>query len=524
MVTNRQAAGVGAVTFLLLLAGCGGIAGGGPSVSGAEATVIDGTPAITFDYSVDDYATVLLESPDGEVINRDTVEPDNNQSALAMGQPTAGTYTLILQTDGETASEHEVTFEGGNASVTSVIPSWSGNSLQGVTLYIQNSGDLPVEVSGAEVSANGSTIESGAYEWIGPNGEGTISISPSYQAIEINEPGKVEGEVALDTSVGRVSGSFSKVFGGANISITDTSMTWDGDRLEEVTVTVENDGDLPTVVEPEVRRGSETLASARDEEIPPGESVEFEITSFGGIYKATSSGNVSLSLVANSSSGFETTELTHYIEPASVELVSMSPTWENGKLTEVTYTLENSGGAETDFSTTLSAAGEEFGDVSGSIEGDSKESFSYEATYGDYLYAATEGGSIPVEVSVTSDGETFSETETEEFDGLSTSLSNLGVSAYDQYDSDQKEVSSVTFDVANTGDTVLMYDSIRVTIDGESWTKSLYNAESLEPGESAYQSLRPEKTVSVSGGEHQLEITFLHDGEEVTTETTTVTI
>jgi len=525
MVSSRHALATGAVVAFLLLAGCGGIAGGGPSVSSPEADVTNDVPVITFNYSVDDYATVLLESPGGEVINEGTVEPNNTQAALAMGEPREGTYKIILQTGGETAAETSVTFNGSDPSVESTSAVWEWNSLQEADITVQNSGDLPMKVSEVAISTEETTIdEEYAYEWVAPGEEKRLRISPAFESIEATERGTFEGSVIVGTSGGTVDGSFSKDFEGANISIKDTSTEWDGGDLEAATVTVENNGDLPTEVEATIEgSGSDSLASSYEVAIAPGDSTVLELRSLGSIYESTG-GNVSLPVVVNSSAGFETTEITHEVAPANVELESVNTEWKNGGLMSISYTVENTGDVTADISVTFEADGSKFGSSRQQIDGGSSATFSYtESTYSDDpIFNALSGGDFPVTVMVDSGDGTDSMTDTTELGEPDVSISGTETTFFDQYDSDLTELSSLSFDVQSTGDISLVFNEIRITLDGSSRSDSFFTETVLAPGGSDTQYMTLSDSIAVEQGSHQLEITLLYDGEDVASETVTV--
>jgi len=518
MAQSRHALAAVAVVSLLLLAGCGSIAGGGPSVSNPEADVTDGTPVIAFNYSVDDYATVLLEAPSGEVINEGTLEPDQSSGVLRMGEPAEGTYKLILQTGGETAAETSVSFNGSDPSVESTSAIWEGNSLQEAEVTVQNSGDLPMKVSEVAISTEEITVdEAYAYEWVAPGEEKELSISPGFESIEATERGTFEGSVIVGTSGGIVDGSFSKNFEGANISIIDTSTEWNGGDLETATVSVENHGDLPTDVEATIESsGSEPLASSDQVAIAPGESKTLELWSLGTIYESTG-GNVSLPVVVNSSVGFETTEITRDVSPANVELESVDTEWRNGGLMSVSYTVTNTGDVTTDLSASFETDGSEFGSSSQQIEGGSSATFTYSgSTYSDgAIFNAVSGGDFPVTVAIDSGDGTDSMTDTTTLGEPDVSISGTDTTFLDEYDSDQTELSSLSFDIQSTGEISLVYDEIRLTLDGSSRSDAPYSEVVLAPGASDPQNLFLSESIVVEQGSHQLEIELLHDGEVV---------
>lgn len=520
---DRHLVGIVLVCSLILLAGCGSVVGG-PSVSDPRTEVIDGQPAIVFNYSVDDFSDVLLTGPDGDVINEGTLEPDNDIAGLYLSTAEPGTYTIVIQQGGETATEREVTFEGAEPEVTSVEANWSGNRLQNVEVTIENTGDLPAGTTNATLSVRDSeTQDFTFYRWISPGGSETVTVSPPLGTLGIDQAGPVRGSVTVESTGGEISGEFSRTFEGPNLEITNQSANWNGDVLESATVTVENTGDLPTRAEVLMFDGDEEIASTLDETLEPGESVVFEPSDIGSIYEAESGGNVQLSVVVNSSSGTTTGEISRSIDPASVSIESVSPTWENGQLTEVAFTVRNTGDASTEFDIDLGVAGETVEEASNSIGGQTSETYTFGASaFSEALYTVTSGGEVPVTVSIDTGSETLSETESRQFEDPQAEISNVDPQFLSQFDSDNEELSSLSFDVRNSGSIVLPYDTVRIEIDGASRSYSPFSSVRLLPGEENIETESFLDAISVSPGSHDLTIELRSDGETVAQETVTV--
>ncbi|MGQ4557672.1 hypothetical protein [Halobellus sp. GM3] len=511
------------VCSLIFLAGCGSVVGG-PSVSDPRTDTIEGQPAIVFNYSVDDYSDVLLTGPDGDVINEGTLEPDDDSGALLMSTVKPGTYSIVIQQGGETALEEEITFEGSEASVTSVEGNWSGNRLRNAEVTIENTGDLPAGVTNATISVRDTTVTDPTfYYWIAPGDSRTVSIAPMFGSVGVDEAGPARVAVDMESTNGNISGEFSRTFQGPNLEITNQSANWDGEVLESSTVTVQNTGDLPTSAEVEIYDGNEELASTLGGTIEPGESVVFEPSSLGPIYEAESGGEVQLSIVVNSSSGTTTGEFTRSVSPADLSFDSITPTWQNGQLSEVEFTVTNTGDASTNFNAELNVRGESVSDSEVSIAGQNTETFAFTpGSFSGPLYTVTSGGEVPITVSIETDSQTLSESASERFEDPQAEFSNVDPLFMTQYDSDNEELSSLSFSVRNSGSVALVYDSIRIEIDGTDRTDSPYSSVQVLPGEEIPATVLLSNGISVSSGSHDLTIELRNGGETVVQETVSV--
>lgn len=311
---------------LVALAGCGGLAGG-PSVSNAHAdTSGDGYPVVVFNYSVSDYSDVILEGPDGDIINRGTLNPDKNRAALSMQNPRGGEYTIVIQQGGETQLEKPVSFDGPDARVVETRAQWSGNSIEEVTVTVENGGDLPVRIINATATARGSEIAESAYIWI-PAGESkTIRITPRFGGIAAQEGGEIRGDVTVRTNRGTLSGQFSKTFEGATLEIDEIRPVWDDGTLMSVTVVVRNSGDLTTTATTLLRADGKELISSFGSRISPGDTTTFTFDPSSGIYQVQAGGTAEVNILVDSSSGFTEKTISKTFEGPDLSVTSSDAT------------------------------------------------------------------------------------------------------------------------------------------------------------------------------------------------------
>ncbi|ADQ68819.1 hypothetical protein [Halogeometricum borinquense] len=530
--TRRLAVAFSTLLILAPLAGCGAALdatglGSGPTVSDLRLGEYEDQPLLMFNYTVDDYSDALLEGPSGQVIQKTTLEPDQEVAAFSLVDPRPGNYTIILQQGGETKSTKTASYEGASPTITTTEAAWSGNTLQRVNVTVNNNGDFPVKISEAVVNARDSEMQSSPYVWVMPGETESFSITPSYGKVSIHSAGEVHGSVTVTTSADELSSSFTKTFEGPDLAITNVEPVWEGGSLESTRVTVENQGDLTASAWAGIQRGDEVLASTYNESISPGQSVQYEITHYSGtIYEPETSGEIQLQAIANSPSGFTTQEFTREISSASLSIDSFTPVWENGRLTSATFTLSNNGDVATDFSASLIVNGHEVKEsqtIQSLAGGETEEYEIVDDSWGagSALFISN-GGEETVKLELTSAGNSVTASSSQEFDGPSAQINSVDTTVFGNDNSDTPELSDLTLDVQNTGDSVLVYDSVRYEIDGVSSTESLSFESQIKPGASTTEYLHPDLTVT--SGDRQLTIKFIRDGEVVDTETVTVTI
>lgn len=510
-----------ALAGLVLLSGCATLGLGGPSISATDTGVTsDGVPYLAFEYSTDDYATALLENPENQIVDKRELSPEENQSALALGEPQAGSYSLVLQQGGETKVEKEVVYDGPSPEIVEVEPTWSGATLEEVAVTVENTGDLPTRISSGSYSARAQSVsQDSMYRWVEPNGTTTVTLSSGYQgAISIEEPGEANVAVRLETSNNTLSTTFTKTFEGPKLEIDSIEPNWDGADLKSAQVWIENTGDMPTTANASIEHAGETLAYSGPSSIAPGERTQMEIASFLYVYSAEGPGSIELDLIVDGENQHLSDTISHEVEDAKVTINSFSTTWENGRLTDAKGVVENNGEVEGDIRVGLLVDGSE---VSGwdivVSEGDTRT-----VKFGDWshIYSVTSGGTVDVTFEVSGPAGSDTKTESKSFEGIDTSISNADSLFIGNYDSDTSDLSSLDFDVQNRGDVVLTYDTIEVEIDGVSSQESMSFESELAPGESTKEYYSGDLTVN--NGKHTVTIRILNDGEVVGTTQATV--
>lgn len=513
------------IACLVAIAGCSTLVGSaGASVSDANVSVTDKNgPVMEFNYSVSEYSTVLLEGPDDQIINQKEISPENNHSSIYLGEPRAGEYTLVIQREDETKTTKSVTFDGPDPELTSVKAEWSGNTVESVVVTVENSGDLPLGVTNASYSARGQSVDNVAVnEWVEPDETSTFEVATSFgSSVSIQEPGDVRGSVEVETLNETLTGDFSKSFKGANLTVTNINDVWDGNTLETVEVTVLNDGDLQTRANVTVDGVRNSLGPTWNQSLGAGESRTFEL---GGLFlnvdTVNTGGRVEFDVLVDSPDGHVTETVTHNIQPADVTLHSMTPVWQNGRLTDVQFSVSNSGDLRTEFTAEIAVNGEEVYDTGYFLEAGASENAELSAGYGNDAFAVvTEGGSYEVTLTMRGDEWNVSKSTTTEFEGPSADILSPDSYFIDNYGENTADLSTLDFTIRNTGDVLLSYDTVEVQIDGVTKTEEPI-VTTLTPGESTSINMYPD--VTVSEGEHEMTVRVIDGGETVAEFTTTV--
>lgn len=525
--TRRHLALVGVIAMLVMapLAGCSALTGRTTSLSQAHVELTqDVGPAVVFNYSVNSYTTALLEGPNGDILGKHELSPDASRAGILMGSPQAGKYTLVLRQDGETTTETSLSYDGPKPALAAVDAHWSQNRLKNVSATITNHGDLPLRIGNASYTARGTTVdESYIYQWIPANSTETITLSQRFGAsIAVTQAGEIRGEVDVETSQRTLTGDFKEEFAGAQLTITNTTASWEGNNLEHVDVTVRNTGDLPADANASVRYAGKDLVGSLSRTVAAGGTATFELDTLGSIFVADSGGSVSLDVVVSSDTGYVTDTLTHEVAGASISLESMTPAWRDGDLTGVTYQASNDGAVEGEFTATVAVNGETVRTTSVYLAGGktATREVGNPGGYYDSLYSATSGGSHEVTLTLSGNGATETASSTKTFAGGQGDIRAIDTMFLENYGSDTLSLSSVDFSARNTGDLPISYDSVEVSIGDVSTTVSMFSTTEVAAGGSQTEYLSTD--LSATPGSHELTIRLLNSGEVVLETTTTV--
>jgi hypothetical protein len=534
---RRRSLLLASLVAVVLLAGCAGLAGEADTAtpgsdgdsesrfSNVTAGVdVDAGPAIVFNYSLNDYATVLLENPNSQVVDEQRLEPDLEWGGVLMADPQPGTYELVLRRGGETIETRNVTFNGSERVIRNVNATWDGNSLQQLNVTLGNTGDLPYEVRNASYAARGKSVgKDYIYKWVPTGVNRTVSLTPSYDGeITMSEGGTFRANITLNTTHGQLHDELQREFEGPNLSIVETTPYWNGTYLNAITVAVNNSGDMATEVEGGLKQD---FGYSSEKTVEPNETVLLNISDLGYVYRASSPGDHSLTVLVKSPHGNLSTNITKSVQGSTLSIVETSPTWRDGVLTDYEYTIRNSGELEGYFESRLFINGERIASGYDYPAANTTKQYQFkddllEPILRDGLYAPTAGGNYDIRLEVTTDERTLSKTSTKSFDGPEIEVNDVSPTFYKNYGEDTYRLSSIDYIVSNTGDTAVEYDTVEYSIAGSSETTG-YNPEGIgaKGRENELVSLTE---LSVSSGEHQLTISFYEDSEKVGSDTVIV--
>ncbi len=516
------------VVGLTVLAGCSSVASGPDySVSDPDFVVEDGEPKLVFDYNASDYATVLVEAPNGEIVQEKKLNPNETAGDMSVSEFQSGEYRLVLREGGDTVADTRMNVSGPSVQTERVSTDWSENTFKRASIVLNNTGDIPVRIDAVTAQVAGETITSHESEWLAPGSSTTAHVAPPSDYVTVESSGTLYGKVDVETSEGEVSDGFSKQFEGGNLTVDEINPVWDGATLKSVKVDVTNDGDLPASANIAVRDNGEELASSTSETVAPGDTVEFTDASFSYVHKYESGGEKDVTVVLNSSSGFSQQTFTNRVEPANISIEPMSTIWDSGTLNEVAFVVKNSGEVPADIDYSLTIAGENIDEGSARVDPSSNETITIESSYlfdgGDGLYTADGGEEVSVEVSISTDEQTANSSETKTFGDVDAEINKVDPMFTNQYDSSKVELTSVDFQVRNTGDITLTYDTVEIEIGGSTRTINPYLDQRIEPGAENLVSEVFTDGIVVEPGEYEMTVRVLDGGEVVFTDKVTIT-
>lgn len=156
----------------------------------AESVIKDGKPYLLVKFNVTAKAIIRLIGPDGVEKDRSRISPPETGVYLSMIEhlygyetPPAGEYRVIIEVDGIKIAEKEFKFSGYSVKVVKfdfIDKKWSkysGGSIDGVIIHLQNDGDLPTYISQAKITIDEELHVRDVYDGCVPPGKTTIQIS-----------------------------------------------------------------------------------------------------------------------------------------------------------------------------------------------------------------------------------------------------------------------------------------------------------------------------------------------------------
>ncbi|KOX93271.1 hypothetical protein AMR74_16660 [Halorubrum tropicale] len=250
--------------------------------------ISDQTRAFAIKYELDDYATALVETAEGEVVSEATASPEGNEVILPYQGMGAGEYKFVIRRDGDTVDTVTRSFSGPEAQILSVTDTWDESRLDGFDATIENSGDMPVLID--RVGVDLETKDEVAYGWnefVEPGETTTVGLDFNNYQLQFAEGGDVGIEVSIETASGTTSKTVSHSLEPATPEFESITPLWNGVYLNVIEMTLENTGDVPLEAYAEASSTSSTVES-HEFTIDPGnqKTIQARSRGFERLYEA----------------------------------------------------------------------------------------------------------------------------------------------------------------------------------------------------------------------------------------------
>ena len=300
-------------------------------------------------------------------------------------------------------------FKPPSIKIDSVRQEWEKNGLIDVELKVRNTGDLPTEVN-VSIRHSERTHSTGA-ESVQPHSATSFDFENEYLGdyplFRAKSGGNMSVEIVADSPDGFASKTVYHKVQGATVDITNLSTSWNMGKLDTITYTVENSG--------EIEAESEVLATINGEEIVTdyisvdgkGEQIYEIAGGFTPLHSVTSGGDFTVKLEAKE---YDVTaqERVEFdgpkprISEIQASLDSMYDS-DNVELDDVEFTLANRGDVSLSYDkvrVTLKGSSRSFSPYDPSLKPGASESIS------EYFYdpMSVPPGQYDLEVEIVADG------------------------------------------------------------------------------------------------------------------------
>lgn len=291
-------AGVGGATFTSI-AGCaasrepdanetgengsGGAETGGTDgpIESIDIDIVDGTRSFVVGYDLDDYATVLVETSNGEIIQEETASPNADEVALGFEEMRGGEYAFMLRRESDTLASATRSYSGPEPALTSVSTSWERNRLMALEASVGNDGDMPSRLDAARVT----TVEDRdvlfqVNAFVLPGGLQLLEYDLSNQFLDIEIPGEITTSITVDTGVGVVEDSDVHELEPGTPEFERIEPIWNRGMLTEVEFDIRNTGDIRRDIYVQASTKSNSIET-REFVLIPGRTTTSDV--IGGI-------------------------------------------------------------------------------------------------------------------------------------------------------------------------------------------------------------------------------------------------
>ena len=157
---------------------------------------------------------------------------------------------------------------------------------------------------------------------------------------------------------------------------------WDGNTLTNLSVDITNDGDVNTNASVFVYHLQEAVANSSSRTVSSGETTSLDLGDGGDVYRTNASGEITLRVVVKTTESVVEREIATTVPPGEIEIISLSPDWEENSLESVDYTLSNVDNTSATGRITITASDDTIlTGINHTLQGGVNKTFSYDASY-----------------------------------------------------------------------------------------------------------------------------------------------
>ena len=311
----------------------------------------------------------------------------------------------------------------------------------------------------------------------------------------------------------------------ADLGLTVTA-NWDASTLSQIFVAVQNTGDLPTTASVAVSKGASTLYTTPSQTARGGRQTIFLIDPSDGLYTVNNSGPAKFSIMVSTANNTITKTLTHTIRPASVEITSVTPTWQTTVLKDLSYTVSNTGDLPATLDGSVIVAGDkavEITDLALDAGETTTISTAERATTGSGTLYRADTGAIETRVRLGYNTTTVSASNTSTVVSTSADLEQVQTQ-WRSTNEDYIGLSDIGFTL-QTGASSVSYNTLRIETGNQTVLSEGLDSGTILPNVDVERSyyVGGYSQIELPPGEHELIVSLRDDDELVLEQTVSVT-
>lgn len=242
-------------------------------IGSIEIDVVDGTRSFVVKYELDEYATVLLETADGTIIQEETASPDGDEVTLAFEDMRGGEYEFVIRRDGETLASTAQSYSGPETTITSLSALWERNRLTSLQASFGNDGDMPTRLDAAKVTPEqkGEALF-GLNAFVLPSDIETLEFDLANEYLDFETAGDITTTLAVETGSKVIEDTTTHELQSGTPEFERIEPLWGGYYLSAVEFELRNTGDIQREMYIEVSHEQGSIET-REFIIFPGETT-----------------------------------------------------------------------------------------------------------------------------------------------------------------------------------------------------------------------------------------------------------